>query len=116
MEWADIRIIRIVITIFYLVAVFALGLGVARIEFASDTYVFYNKNSEQLNNRHDLRNRFSSSDFIVLAAKSEKPFWTSRGIHDLVQLTEAAWQIPYVTRVDSVVNQPLLGFGLITSR
>ncbi|MEO1014852.1 MAG: efflux RND transporter permease subunit [Pseudomonadota bacterium] len=89
-------------------AVIVAGLGLIKAEIAADTYVFFSDKDPYIQNKDEFEKRFGAMDSIVIAMHSAEPVWRGDGLSRLHQLTEAAWKLPNVRRVDSAVNQPIL--------
>jgi predicted RND superfamily exporter protein len=92
-----------------LVATIALVAGAASgmrfLEFKTDYRVFFSANNPQLRAFEQLQNTYTKSDNVlfVLAPRNGKVF-TRETLASVVKLTQAAWQIPWSIRVDSVTN------------
>jgi hypothetical protein len=94
---------------FILVAVVALvaaiGSGARFITFDTDYRVFFSEDNPQLKAFEQLQNTYTKTDNVmfVLAPKDGNVF-TRETLASVARLTEAAWQIPYSIRVDSLTN------------
>ena len=86
-----------------LVAVAANGLRF--VEFKTDYRVFFSDENPQLRAFEQLQNTYTKSDNVlfVLAPRDGRVF-TRETLGSVLRLTQAAWQIPYSIRVDSVTN------------
>ncbi|MET0104390.1 MAG: MMPL family transporter [Sedimenticola sp.] len=88
-----------------LILVMAAASGAQNLVFKSDYRVFFGKENPQLAAYEAMQKIYSKSDNVafVLAPQDGNVF-TPRHLEAVRQLTEAAWQIPYSTRVDSITN------------
>lgn len=81
------------------------GSGASRLEFSTNYRVFFSEANPELNAFEELQNTYTKNDnfFFVVEPRDGQAF-SSRTLAAVEQLTEAAWQIPYVIRVDSATN------------
>jgi len=102
-EWLVRWRYPILITTLILVAAAASGLQF--ISFKTDYRVFFSEDNPQLKAFEQLQNTYTKTDNVmfVLAPKDGNVF-TPRTLASIARLTEAAWQIPYSIRVDSITN------------
>ena len=79
--------------------------GMRFLEFKTDSRVFFSRNNPQLQAFEQLQNTYTKTDNVmfVLAPRDGKVF-TRETLASVVRLTQAAWQIPYSIRVDSLTN------------
>jgi len=96
---------RWLIIIATLLLVGAAGKGMQRLTLTTDYRVFFSEENPQLLAFEALQNTYTKNDniLIVLAPKNKKVF-TRETLKAVEELTEAAWQIPYSLRVDSISN------------
>jgi len=104
METAAIQRPAWTLTIGILVAVVA-GLGLLGIQFTNDYRVFFEPGDPQRVANERLEAEFTQSDTVnfVLAARDGDMLTPGR-LAAVEALTEAAWRLPGVTRVDSLTN------------
>lgn len=83
----------------------ALGTGVLKLAFSNDYRMFFSKANPQLTAFEQLQDTYSKNDNVlfVLAPKDGRVF-TRDTLTAVQELTQAAWQIPYSLRVDSITN------------
>jgi len=88
-----------------LIFVLAAASGAGKLVFKSDYRVFFGKENPQLTAYEEMQKVYIKSDSVafVLAPKDGNTF-TPKHLEAIRQLTEASWQIPYSTRVDSLTN------------
>jgi len=88
-----------------LILVAAAAGGLRFIGFKTDYRVFFSADNPQLQAFEQLQNTYTKSDNIlfVLAPRDGNVF-TPATLSSVARLTEAAWQIPYSIRVDSLSN------------
>ncbi len=82
-----------------------IGAGASRLEFSTNYRVFFSEANPELRAFEDLQNTYTKNDnfFFVIEPRSGSAF-AAETLAAVEQLTEAAWQIPYAIRVDSVSN------------
>ena len=83
----------------------AVGSGASRLEFSTNYRVFFSEANPELQAFENLQNTYTKNDnfFFVLEPRDGGAF-DADTLAAVEQLTEAAWQIPYAIRVDSVSN------------
>ncbi|MEN8215576.1 MAG: MMPL family transporter [Pseudomonadota bacterium] len=81
------------------------GSGASFLQFKSDYRMFFSQDNPQLIAFEHLQNTYTKNDNVmfVLAPKDGKVF-TAETLATVEKLTNAAWQIPYSSRVDSITN------------
>jgi len=71
----------------------------------NDSRVFFSEDNPQLQALEALENTFSKDNSVVFAvAPKDGNVFTRRTLAAVEALTEASWQMPYSSRVDSVTN------------
>jgi predicted RND superfamily exporter protein len=82
-----------------------IGSGASRLEFSTNYRVFFSEANPELQAFEELQNTYTKNDnfFFVLETKDGAAFDRETMVA-VEELTEAAWQIPYSIRVDSVSN------------
>jgi predicted RND superfamily exporter protein len=82
-----------------------IGSGARNLEFSTNYRVFFSDANPELQAFEDLQNTYTKNDnfFFVVEPASGAAFDRST-MAAVEELTEAAWQIPYTIRVDSVSN------------
>ena len=75
------------------------------VQFSNNYRVFFSEENPQLQAFDALQNKYIKNDnaMIALVPKDGKVF-TRETLAVVEELTKAAWQVPYSTRVDSVTN------------
>ncbi len=83
----------------------AVGTGASRLEFSTNYRVFFSEANPELQAFENLQNTYTKNDnfFFVIEPRSGSAF-DAGALAAVEELTEAAWQIPYAIRVDSVSN------------
>lgn len=81
------------------------GYGMKNLTFTTDYQAFFNEENPQLMAYEAIENTYTHSDnvLIVIAPQSQNVF-SEEALEVVKQLTEAAWQVPYSIRVDSISN------------
>ena len=82
-----------------------IGTGAIRLEFSTNYRVFFSEANPELQAFENLQDTYTKNDnfFFVVEPRSGSAF-DSETLAAVEELTEAAWQIPYAIRVDSVSN------------
>jgi predicted RND superfamily exporter protein len=82
-----------------------IGAGASRLEFSTNYRVFFSEANPELQAFENLQNTYTKNDnfFFVIEPRGGSAF-DAGTLAAVEQLTEAAWQIPYAIRVDSVSN------------
>ncbi len=85
--------------------VMAAGSGGKHLGFSTDYRVFFGKDNPQLQAFEQLQDTYTKNDNVLfgIAPKDGKVF-TPETLAVVEALTQAAWQIPYSLRVDSISN------------
>ena len=88
-----------------IILVFAAALGAQKLVFKSDYRVFFGKENPQLIAYESMQKIYSKNDTVnfILAPKSKQVF-TKENLAGIKELTDASWQIPFSTRVNSITN------------
>ncbi len=88
-----------------LTAVVIAALGAARLQQTADYRIYFNPDDPQLLASESLQATYTRSDNVlfVITPKDGQVF-TRHTLAGVQRLTEAAWQLPYSLRVDSVTN------------
>ncbi len=73
--------------------------------FSTDYRVFFSKDNPQLNAFESLQNTYTKNDNVLLGIEPRQGgVFTAETLRAVREVTEAAWQIPYSIRVDSITN------------
>ncbi|UCG56413.1 MAG: MMPL family transporter [Phycisphaerales bacterium] len=93
----------VIVTTMLIVAVASSGMRFLTV--TNDTRVFFSKKNPQLEALQTLENTFTKYNtiFFALAPKDGNVF-TRQTLKAVEELTEASWQVPYSSRVDSITN------------
>ena len=85
--------------------VFAAGAGAPRLSMSNDYRMFFGEDNPQLLEFEHMQNTFNKNDNImfVVTPKNGKVF-SIETLKAVQAITEASWQIPFSTRVDSLTN------------
>lgn len=93
----------IIITTLIILAVTVAGMRY--LVFTNDSRIFFSKENPQLQALEALENTFTKDDNILFAlAPKDGNVFTRLTLTAVEELTEAGWQIPYSSRVDSITN------------
>ncbi len=93
----------IIVSIFFLTAGLAMGAGFLKV--TTDYRVFFSPDDPLLKALNRLHDTYAKDDNVlfVITPKDGKVF-SRDTLGDIAWLTEQAWQVPYVQRVDSLQN------------
>ncbi len=94
----------VVVVIATLIAI-AFAAGAPRLGFSTDYRVFFSEENPQLQAFEEIQNIYSKEDNILIALIPKTgDVFTPDMLQAAATLTEEGWQIPYATRVDSIIN------------
>jgi len=86
-------------------AAVSIGSGAQNLEFASNYRVFFSDENPELVAFEDLQATYTKNDnFVFVLEPADGDAFSSDTLAAVESLTEAAWQIPYAIRVDSISN------------
>ena len=96
---------RGIVLIAAVLVVALIGSGASRLEFSTNYRVFFSEANPELQAFEELQNTYTKNDNFFFVVESESGAAFDRDTAAAVEeLTEAAWQIPYTIRVDSISN------------
>jgi predicted RND superfamily exporter protein len=79
--------------------------GMRSLTFNNDTRVFFSEENPQLKALEKLENTYTKySGILVVIGPKDGNVFTHETLSAVEELTEASWQIPYSSRVDSITN------------
>ena len=82
-----------------------IGSGASNLEFSTNYRVFFSEANPELQAFEELQNTYTKNDnFFFVVEHKEGAAFDRETLVAIEELTEAAWQIPYTIRVDSVSN------------
>lgn len=85
--------------------VFAAGSGGRFLEFTNDYRVFFSDDNPELLAFEEMQNVYTKTDNVLLVvAPNDGNVFKAETLSLIEALTEASWQIPYSSRVDSITN------------
>lgn len=96
---------RFLVLAVWVLAIALLAAGGQRLSFSNDYRSFFGKENPELNAFETLQDVYTKNDNVLfmLEPKNGEVF-TRETLAAVVELTEAAWQLPYSIRVDSISN------------
>ena len=96
---------RYLVVLAVIATVFAAGAGAPRLSMSNDYRMFFGEDNPQLLEFEHMQNTFNKNDNImfVVTPKDGKVF-SIETLKAVQAITEASWQIPFSTRVDSITN------------
>ena len=84
---------------------FTIGSGAQNLEFANNYRVFFSDENPELVAFEELQATYTKNDnFVFVLEPSSGEAFSSDTLAAVESLTEAAWQIPFAIRVDSISN------------
>lgn len=96
---------RFLVILTTLVAIFAAAYGARLLIFKSDYRVFFGPENPQLQAFERMQKTFAKSDNVIfLLAPENGDVFTEQSLQLVKDITEAAWQLPHSSRVDSITN------------
>jgi len=102
-EWLVRWRYLVLIAVVVLVAVAASG--VRLLYFKTDYRAFFSEDNPQLQAFEQIQNTYTKTDNVLFVlAPQDGNVFTKETLATVIRLTEAAWQIPYSIRVDSITN------------
>jgi predicted RND superfamily exporter protein/outer membrane lipoprotein-sorting protein len=88
-----------------IVSALAIGTGAANLEFANNYRVFFSDENPELTAFENLQATYTKNDnFLFVLEPSDGDAFSANSLAAVEELTEAAWQIPFAIRVDSISN------------
>lgn len=88
-----------------LLLVVGAGNGGKLLDFSTDYRVFFSEENPELNAFESFQDTYTKNDNILFVLKpADGKVFTPQMADAIERLTEQAWQIPYVLRVDSISN------------
>ncbi|MGF1543255.1 MAG: RND family transporter [Parvularculaceae bacterium] len=84
----------------------ATGSGAQRLAYDNNYRAFFSEDNPELRNFEEFQATYTKSDnFVFLMVPNDgSEIFTNENLAAIAELTEAGWQIPFATRVDSVTN------------
>jgi predicted RND superfamily exporter protein len=83
----------------------AAGSGAGNLAFSTNYRVFFSDANPELQAFEELQNTYTKNDnFFFVVEPRDGAAFSSRTMTAVEEITDAAWQIPYTIRVDSVSN------------
>ncbi|MHC4628457.1 MAG: MMPL family transporter, partial [Planctomycetota bacterium] len=88
-----------------IIVVLVASSGVRFLTVNNDTRVFFSEDNPQLQALEALENTFTRDNFVLFAvAPKNDDVFTRQTLALVEELTEAAWKMPYSSRVNSITN------------
>lgn len=82
-----------------------MAMGMQNLAFNPDSRVFFSKQNPQLAAMEELENTFVKNENIYIALRAkDRDVFNNKTLGIVKELTEACWQIPFSSRVDSITN------------
>ncbi|MCA6061832.1 MMPL family transporter [Thalassolituus sp. ST750PaO-4] len=89
-----------------MILIISLTTGATKLSFVSDFRVYFSADNPQLLSFEQLEKDFNKQDTLtfLLRPSSSATVLDPLALNEIAQLTQAAWEIPYARRVDSLTN------------
>lgn len=88
-----------------LIAAFVAASGLQKLSFSNDYRAFFDEGDPQLAAFEKMQSLYSKSDnVVILVAPKDGNVFSTANLSAVAEITDAAWQVPYSTRVDSIAN------------
>lgn len=88
-----------------LALVVSAGAGLQHIELNNNYKIFFGKDNPQLLAFDAIQDTYSKSEnLMIIVEPANGNIFTKKNLQVIIELTEAAWQLPYSSRVDSISN------------
>ena len=79
--------------------------GTLLLEFSTDHRIYFSKNSPQVLAYQEMEDMYGKSDNVFFAiAPEDRDATSALALEATAWLTEQAWQIPFASRADSIIN------------
>ncbi|MEQ8662357.1 MAG: MMPL family transporter [Gammaproteobacteria bacterium] len=96
---------RLLLMVLAFVLIGVLGAGARHLYFDSSYRVFFSQDNPQLQAFESVERTYTKNDNVVfVVAPASKQVFSRDTLAAVAELTEAAWQLPYSNRVDSITN------------
>ncbi len=92
--------------IFTLLFTLACGYGAKNLAFSTNYRVFFSESNPELKAFESFQSTYTKNDNVLFVVKKNRPgnVFNDSDLTAIKEITERAWQIPYVIRVDSITN------------
>jgi predicted RND superfamily exporter protein len=87
-----------------LVVLAASAAGIPRLSFNSDLRIYFSPDNPQIQSLDRIEATYTKVDNVLFALAPKDGVFNQRVLELVEKLTEAAWQIPFSSRVDSLTN------------
>ena len=96
---------RYLVVLTVIATVFAAGTGMPKLSMSNDYRMFFGEDNPQLLEFERMQNTFNKNDNIMfVVTPKDGTVFTVKTLKAVQAITEAAWQIPFSTRIDSITN------------
>ncbi len=97
------KLLTIILSIFFALIC---GVGAQNLKFSTNYRVFFSESNPELKAFESFQSTYTKNDNVlfVIKKKDSGSIFNNGDLSAVKKLTEQAWQIPYVIRVDSVTN------------
>ena len=84
----------------------ACGYGAKNLAFSTNYRVFFSQSNPELKAFESFQSTYTKNDNVLFVVEKNKPgnIFNDSDLTAIKEITERAWQIPYVIRVDSITN------------
>ena len=96
---------RTILALLSVVFTVLIALGAHKLYFEADYKIYFEEDDPHLIAHEEIQDAYTKTDNIAILIKPEQgDIFNKRMLTLLHNLTETAWQTPYVIRVDSITN------------
>ncbi|RJE76299.1 RND transporter [Pseudoalteromonas sp. MSK9-3] len=97
---------RFIVIALTILVCFLIGQGQSKIGVNTDYKYFFGETTPQITAMEELEATYSKNDnvFFAITPTTEKDIFSKEVLTALNEMTNKAWQLPFVTRVDSLAN------------
>ena len=97
------KLLTVILSIFFALIC---GFGAQNLKFSTNYRVFFSESNPELKAFESFQSTYTKNDNVlfVIKKKDSGSIFNNSDLSAVKKLTEKAWQIPYVIRVDSVTN------------
>ena len=97
------KLLTVILSIFFALIC---GFGAQNLKFSTNYRVFFSESNPELKAFESFQSTYTKNDNVlfVIKKKDSGSIFNNSDLSAVKKLTEQAWQIPYVIRVDSVTN------------
>lgn len=93
-----------IVTLLPLLIIVLFALNIKKAGMETDFKIWFDKDSQIMQNFEHFKETFGSDDRLLLAIKSEDGIFKKEVLKNIQKMTDALWETKFVARVDSITN------------